>query len=224
MNIAAFVNASGEIVDFYEEGQISLFRKHLDQWETIKTIPLSLERELGIATVRSALTSAVSQLGDCEVFIVRELRGILRVYLEEMGYRVWKSEGSLNDQLENVTLRELEMLAETKDDVPSPLPIGDPEESRYRIDLVEILQSGLPHVSRDVLLPFFETVSFQSIEIVCEHLPKWFAMELPGLGLVVESQTADESNQGKITAVVVPKCGARSCPPGKRARSSCHCG
>ena len=181
MKIAAFVNESGEIVDFYGKGEICLFGKVADAWAITKVLPLTLKREMGIAGVRSALTNTVSQLEDCEVFLVRELRGILKVYLEELGYRVWKSEGPLVDQLDNVLFREQEMLNEEVVAVPSPQPVGEPGDDSYRINLVELIRSGMPHVSREVLMPFFETVSFRKLEIVCEHIPKWFPMELETL-------------------------------------------
>jgi len=228
MNIAAFVNESGEIVDFYEKGEICLFGKVADAWGVTKVLPLTLKREMGIAGVRSALTNTVSQLEDCEVFLVRELRGILKVYLEELGYRVWKSEGPLIDQLDNVLYREQEMLTEenaANAAVPAHLPVGEPGDDTYRINLAELMQSGIPHVSREVLMPFFETVPFQKLEIVCEHIPRWFPMELETLGLRVESQTQQALEDGMMTVTVVPKCGTRSCPPGKRSKGfSCHCG
>jgi Fe-only nitrogenase accessory protein AnfO len=227
MNIAAYVNESGEIVDFYEEGEICLFGKVADAWGITKAIPLKLKREMGIAGVRATVADSVSKLENCEVFLVRELRGIVKFYLEEQGFRVWKSEGPLVDQLDNVSLREQEILAEENDSapVPAPLPVGDPADGDYRIDLAALLQSGAPHVSREILMPFFETVSFRRLEVLCEHVPKWFPMELAGLELKVETQTPDASGDGMMTVVVAPKCGPRSCPPGKRSKSSsCHCG
>ncbi len=224
MNVAAFVNASGEVVDFYDDGQLRLFDKNSDAWQESKVIPMSLKREMGLAGMRAVLTDTVSQLGDCQVFLVRELRGLVKVYLEELGFRVWKSEGSLTEQLENVSLREQEMQIEPDTSVPGPLLVGNAKDGNYRIDLAEILQNGLSHVSKEVLMPFFEMVSFRRLEIFCEHVPRWFAMELDRLGLRVESQTIAMGN-GRIAVVVVPKCGPRSCPPGKRSSgSSCHCG
>jgi len=225
MNVAAFVNASGEVVDFYEEGQLRLFDKSSDGWQELKVIPMALKREMCLAGMRAVLKDTVSRLGYCEVFLVRELRGIVKVYLEELGFRVWKSEGSLTDQLENVSLHEEEMRVEPDHSVPAPLPVGDPKDGNYRIDLAELLQSGMPHVSREVLMPFFEMVSFRRLEISCDHVPKWFAMELERLGLRVESQAPEVRGNGEIAVVVVPKCGPRSCPPGKRSSGfSCHCG
>jgi len=226
MKVAAYVNENGEIVDFYEKGEICIFGKVSDAWGITKAIPLTLKREMGIAGVRATVADSVSKLEDCEVFLVRELRGIVKFYLEEQGFRVWKSEGPLIDQLENVSLRERDMITEENDSVlPAPLPVGEPGDDSYCIDLVELLQSGVPHVSREVLMPFFETVSFARLEILCEHTPKWFSMELAALGLKVETQTPDASGNGKMTVVVIPKCGPRSSPPGRRSKSSsCHCG
>lgn len=225
MNVAAYVNESGEIVDFFEQGEICLFGKVSDAWGITKTIPMSLKREMGLVGLKSALVDSVSKLEKCEVFLVRELRGIVKVHLEELGFRVWKSDGPLTDQLDNVALREQELLPEKDDSVPAPLPVGEPRDGSYRIDLIELIRSGAPQVSREVLMPFFETVSFGKLEIICEHIPKWFPMEFAGLGLKIESQTPQILGNGPMTVVVVPKCGPRSCPPGKRGKSSsCHCG
>ena len=228
MRIAAFVGDGGEVADFYEKGRLCLFERAPDRWEKVGEVSLSLDREMGLSEMKASLRAAVGRLGGCQVFLARELRGVLRVFLEERGFRVWKSEGALGDQLESVALREAEAAgaeAAARGAVPAPLLAGAPGEGRYRIDLVELLRAGSCHVSRDVLMPFFETVSFGRLEIFCEHVPRWFAGELPELGLVGESETPDAA-RGGLAVVVIPESGARSRPPGRRpGRSSCQgCG
>jgi len=224
MKIAAFVNASGEVVDFFDEGKICLFGKVTESWETEREIPLSLKTDMGLGDVKQALATSINQIRDCNIFLMRELRGGIKAMLEDHGFRVWKSAGPLVDQLENVALREKEIGMEAEETVPAPVLVGELRDACYQINLVELLQSGLPHVSRDVLMPFFETVSFQRLEITCNHVPKWFNMEFPALGLRVESMTPDASGVD-MSVVVVPVCGTRSCPSGRRkGSSSCHCG
>lgn len=224
MKIAAFVNPGGEVVDFFEEGAICIFEKAVESWEKIHEVPLRLKEEMGLGEVKSSLSTSISEVKDCDIFLLRNLRGGIKAMLEDHGFRVWKSQGKLTDQLESVALRVQESVVVEEDPMPSPVPTGDVREACYRINLVELLEGGAPHVSRDVLMPFFELISFQRLEIVCQHTPKWFAMEFASLGLRVESTTPDPSGDN-LLVIVVPVCGARSCPPGRRGgRSGCHCG
>jgi len=226
MKIAAFVNADEEIVDFFEDGRICLFEKIAEYWETIREIPLALKDSMSLGELKHSLAASVEEMKDCDVFVLRDLRGGIKAMLEDHGFRVWKSSGCLMEQLDNVALREKELVALEQEipSVPAPILVGELRDACYQIDLIELLQSGMPHISRDVLMPFFETVAFQRLEIICQHVPKWFAMELTALGLRVDSTIVDPSGN-KITVVVVPACGTRSCPPGKRRGSSgCHCG
>jgi Fe-only nitrogenase accessory protein AnfO len=224
MKIAAFVNARGEVADFFEEGTIGLFEKAGESWEKIQEVPLRLKEDMGLGEVKVALSASVSKVKGCDIFLLHDLRGGIKAMLEDHGFRVWKSQGNLTNQLESVALREQEFVVVEEDPIPTPQPVGDIREACYRINLVELLESGAPHVSRDVLMPFFELVSFQRLEIVCQHTPKWFAMEFASLGLRVESTTQGPLGS-EMLVVVVPACGARSCPPGRKGgRSGCHCG
>ena len=70
MNVAAFVDPSGQLGDFYEDGQICLFGRVSNGWEKTKEVPLSLKREMSLAEIRATLARSVSQLEDCEIFLV----------------------------------------------------------------------------------------------------------------------------------------------------------
>jgi Fe-only nitrogenase accessory protein AnfO len=224
MRIASFVNARGDVVDFFEEGAIYLFENGAQGWECIGVIPLSENSGMSLSEMKLSLTSAVQQIKNCSAFLVRDLSGIFRVFLEEQGFTVWKSEGELNVQLNNVMLRDQESRQEQDEPVPSIHQVGSTASGNYRVDLIELLASGVSTVSHEILMPFFETVTFSRLEVVCEHIPRWFSFELEELGLKVESQTPNASGVG-ISVVVVPGCGARSCPSGRRKRSfSCNCG
>jgi Fe-only nitrogenase accessory protein AnfO len=224
MKIASYVNQRGEVVDFFEEGAIYLFENGEKGWERIQAVPLSVKCGMSLSEMKSSLIGAVRQIKDCSAFLVRDLRGIFRVFLEEQGFTVWKSEGELNAQLNNVMLREQESRQEQDEPAPFILPVGDPADGNYRVDLIELLASGIPMVSHEILMPFFEAIPFRRLEIVCEHIPRWFSFELEELGLKVESQTPNASGIG-ISVVVAPGCGVRSCPTGRKKRSfSCNCG
>ena len=160
------------------------------------------------------------------VFLAKELRGILRVFLEEQGFRVWKSRGLLEVQLSDARRQEEDALAEQAAldaALPQPDPVGDPAEGNYHFDLMKILSEGDCHVSRDLLMPFLETVSFARLEVLCDHVPRWFPMELPELGL--EALVPEAFPGDPMTVTVRTVDGGRSVPPGRRpGKSGCSCG
>ncbi len=88
-------------------------------------------------------------------------------------------------------------------DIPRPLLVGGPEEGRYLINLAEIMNDNKALNSRLVLIPALEDASFKKLEIICEHIPRWFFNELRNLKLVAEPEVPDDS--GQLLKVVVSR-------------------
>lgn len=223
MRIAAYLDAEGSLGDFLGSGSICVFDKHEGRWEKTSSTPLSIGDDLSLGEMKELFGEAVHPIERCQVFLVRELRGIFRVFLEDWGFHVWKSSGTLEEQLEQVETLENEQAKESPQ-VTLPAPEGNAASGVYRIDLIELMQSGMQHATREILLPFFDTVAFTRLEIICDHVPRWLSFELEELGLRLESQTPNPKGEG-LQLVIVPGCGARSCPKGRRKRNfSCSCG
>lgn len=223
MRIATYLNAQGELGDFLGAGSICVFDKQDGRWEMASSTPISIDASLSLGEMKQIFADAVHPITQCQVFLVRELRGIFKVFLEDWGFHVWKSAGTLEQQLEQVEALEN---SEPKEDpaLLLPKPTGDAATGVYRINLIELMQSGVPHVSREILLPFFDAVAFSRLEIISDHVPRWLPFEMDELGLRIESQTPNPKGEG-VQLVIVPNCGARSCPKGRRKRSfSCSCG
>lgn len=223
MRIATYLNAQGEVGDFLGSGSICVFDKQNGRWEKASATTLALDADMSLSEMKQLLGNAVHPITQCQVFLLRELRGVFRVFLEDWGFHVWKSTGTLEQQLDQVEFQENNQ-PKNEPALLLPRPTGDEQSGVYRIDMVELTQNGVPHVSREILLPFFDTVAFTRLEIVCDHVPRWLPFELDGLGLRMESQTPNPRGEG-MQLVIVPACGARSCPSGRRKRgSSCSCG
>jgi hypothetical protein len=184
-----------------------VYEKINGRWEKISATTLCLDEGMSLSEMKQTLGAAVNPIAQCKVFLMRELRGVFRVFLEDWGFRVWKSAGSLEEQLEQVSEQERN-LPKDEPEVILPLPIGDVRSGRYR----------------EILLPFFDTVAFARLEIISDHLPRWLPFEIEELGLRIESQTPNPKGEGMLI-VIVPSCGALSCPKGRRKRNfSCSCG
>jgi Fe-only nitrogenase accessory protein AnfO len=89
-------------------------------------------------------------------------------------------------------------------DIPLPVLIGDITEGHYSINLAEILQDNPALNSRQVLIPALEEKTFKKLEIICDHIPRWFNNELRNLKLTAELEVPDESGKW-LKIVVAPK-------------------
>ncbi|MGO9597045.1 MAG: Fe-only nitrogenase accessory protein AnfO [Isosphaeraceae bacterium] len=77
-------------------------------------------------------------------------------------------------------------------------------DGRYRINLAAILAKYRNANSMDVLVPLLEGTDFTSLEILCNHLPRWFDGKLTHLNLHAEVQPLD-GPRGGLSALVTPK-------------------
>jgi len=101
------------VTGFLEEGRICLYERDTDGWLKTREVPLALHPDLSLSEIKAAIRRAVAQLDDCTVFVVRETRGVLNAVLqEEFGFRTWKSEGLLVEQLDSVARHDQELVAE----------------------------------------------------------------------------------------------------------------
>lgn len=112
MKIASYVNADGDVAGFHDKGRICLYEQGENGWLTAREVPFEMNPDLSLSQLKAGIRQAVAQLDDCSVFVVREVRGLLHAVLqEEFGFRTWKSEGSLHEQLDSVARHDREYLA-----------------------------------------------------------------------------------------------------------------
>jgi Fe-only nitrogenase accessory protein AnfO len=221
--VGAFVDAERMVTSLSGGHRLCLFAKTEKSWHEEIAIDFRLPESRGIAETKHVLREALAKLDGCEAFVLPDMRGLLRVTMEEDGILVALGHGLVEEALCRAEQEGRLESEEPPAPVPLPVPEGDAKTGVYRIDLLEVLSSGVCHASRDTLLPFLETVPFHRLEILCDHVPRWLDMELAELGLAVESLTKNEPD-ATMTIVLAPKQGHRSVPIGRRRHSSCGCG
>ena len=97
--IAVFTDEQGQIVNLHGPGVFRIFEKTADGWDRGGEIPFSVSDGAGLAEMKRALARLETELGGVQAVIVTELRGILCASLSAMGIAVWKSDGTLAEQL-----------------------------------------------------------------------------------------------------------------------------
>lgn len=207
MKIIAYVNRDGEVCSLYNPGFFRLYQQEEtgSGWYAVKQQAFAIDTRMSLPELKAAIHAAVAELDDCLVLVSGELRGVAYSILQEgLGFRIWKSEGSLEQQLDQVRLKEAEQEARKRFEIitfagkpiPAPMLKGDPRAGCFWIDLKEALAHESAPTSRQILIPFLEGGRFRQLEVLCDHLPKWMAWEFERLNLCAESEEIDATGSG----------------------------
>ena len=212
MRIATYVNDDDNVVSFYEKGSLVLFDKMDGKWEKTKIIPLDLTPEMKIPQLRLVFESLSPHLENCKTFLAGDVKGVPYAMLEGLGFNIWRSTGFVIDQLDYIVEKEEAAILAAKAAKPEPAIVGDIRDGFYRFDLADALNSDPDTTSKQLLLPFLEKTTFQRLELICEHPPRWFNSEFPRLKLRYEVCTPQEvcagCNKGcnpEVTVIVTPQ-------------------
>ncbi|NTW75045.1 MAG: Fe-only nitrogenase accessory protein AnfO [Chlorobiaceae bacterium] len=210
MNIAMLVDANGNAIPFGKPGTLRLFNHEEHGWKPVMEFTFSMHADQGFAAIRRSILDLAARLGDCRTLLVGPFQGFPRSLLLELGFSVWTVEGAAARYLDQIMQRTAEARAQThgvpasQDDtlgVPTPSLKKGCCSGVYMIDLIKVQAKGTSHNSKDILLPFFEKSSFSRLDIICDHVPKWFANELASLKL---GFTAEPLAGGRMMVAVQP--------------------
>jgi Fe-only nitrogenase accessory protein AnfO len=202
MKIAAFVDENDNALPLYATGTVKLFVFEDNIWICAKSMPFSSDESMSLAEIRSRIQAVAAELGNCKVFVAESMKGVPFAVFEGMGYAIWKIKGDTTKYLDYIKEKEDKIQADKLKPKPAPVAIGDIRDGLYRIDLVKVLESDPSLTSKSVLLPFFQKTTFSKLEIICEHIPKWFGKEFSALKLKAEIQ--EGNSDGLCHAMVMP--------------------
>jgi len=229
MRIATYVDEqSGELKSLYESGIFRIHDNVSGTWCPVQSVTFSAVLPgMRIGDIKQALKVAVAEFIDCKVILSAEVRGMIySVLQEELGFRTWKSTGSLLEQLDTVAQIDVafaeQQAIEAAAAAKAPkVRVGGcgagggqwrpkqktapPEAERiadghYRIDLADVLARDPNLNSRLALIPIMENTPFQKLEILCDHVPRWFSQKLTALNLRAE---VEQTSRG-VRALVFP--------------------
>lgn len=225
MKIACYLDAHGRPASLYRPGCLRVFEAADEdasgRWRECGQVPFLIDEDMSLAAVRAALAGLVTALDPtCRVLLSDEVRGLPYSLLqEEYGFRVWKSAGELERQLDEVRAHEeksraerrFEIVLRANQPVPAPVLIAGGLPGHYWIDLRAALDHHSNPTSRIILIPFLAAGNFVKLEVLCDHLPKWMAWELERMDLNAESEPADDSGVGLRVNIY-----SRKTPEGRR--------
>ncbi|XBS69689.1 Fe-only nitrogenase accessory protein AnfO [Acerihabitans sp. KWT182] len=202
MKIAVFIDADGRTASFYQQGSIRIYASSPAGWQPVRELAFGLTEEMGLAEVRARTLKMLGELDGCRHFVARAIRGALLSYFDGMGIVMWKLAGDplgFLPQIEQIVNEKARREQAVQAPVADTFIRPGRQAGEYRLNLIDALKSDSALTSKRVLQPLLRRSEFTRLDLVCDHLPKWFDRELSALNLTL---TAEKKTDGRCYAVI----------------------
>ncbi|GAA2181416.1 Fe-only nitrogenase accessory protein AnfO [Brooklawnia cerclae] len=201
MKIAALLDQSGRAASPKRGGTIYVYEREGDTWSSSQRLEFFAGECDSMDDLRAYFATVTEWLGDCQVLAARAANGYYRVAFGSLGVVLWEVNGYPEQFVQEIERFYAQARAAAPAETIEPIAVIEPVPERaghYRVDLREAMAVKGAHNSRQVLLPFFREANFLRLDIICDHVPRWFSDELPTLGL-----RADVESHSDLTRVHV---------------------
>ena len=190
-SIAVLLNNNGETSSWLDNGIIKVYKKTNEEWIELKSLPYSVSTNINIISLRKYLSELVEKLDNCRIFVAKEVSGLLFSILDSYCFDIYELNGipdifldsilisQEKHQMEKLQKEEL-LLASHSENKFFPEIID--KHGNYTINLKKLLQADATFTSKKILIPFLEKEKFKSLEVIFDHVPKWFEKDLPKMG------------------------------------------
>lgn len=186
MKIAVFTGADGLAASLFQPGTVRIYAGGPEGWRPVRDVPFCLDERMGLDEIRSRTLAMLRSLDGCRHFVARAITGAPLAFFDGMGIVMWRLAGRPMDFLSDIQQRVEQQAARQRAlTAPGRFILAGPRTGEFHLNLIEALQSDGALTSKDVLLPFLDHTPFQRLEIICDHLPKWFNHHLPRLHLAL---------------------------------------
>jgi len=187
MKIAVFIGNDGHTASLYQAGTVRVFESDPAGWLAVRDIPFTLVGLTALEDIRARTLDMLRSLAGCRHFVAQAITGALRSYFDGMGIVMWRLAGDPAGFLSQIQQRvETQAERESVLNAPGRFILPGTQAGHYRLNLIDALQSDGGLTSKLVLLPFLRDRDFAQIDMVCDHLPKWFTRELAPLKLLLQ--------------------------------------
>lgn len=182
MEIAVLIGQNGETGSIHESGKILVYRHSCQIWEVCRSIPFSLQPRKGLAQTRKYMASMLEFLGECRAFVGLSVIGLPYFELEKAGFTIWERSGSPADFLDDIMQGKL-LESESASTMDLNIVLARPEPKKvgpgcYSISLKEIQNCNGMLTSKQILFPLLEKMAFESLIIICSHVPPWLEVKI----------------------------------------------
>ncbi len=175
--IAVMLDSEGMTTELTSPGAVAVYTRRPNSWEPARIMPFSLDSTGGIAAVREKIADLISFMGECRIVITRAVSGAIFFELQKAGCGIWEIRGSPHEFLEQVWKEEekqREAVPAATIDILVPVEIAP---GHHYISIRDIQRKHPEVSSKQVLQKFIRAGRFQRLEVICDHVPPWIALE-----------------------------------------------
>lgn len=146
-------------------------------------MPFSLETTQGLTNIRKYMKTVLDFLGECRTLAGLSVTGLLYFELEKAGFTIWEMAGSPTYVMDNILAAEANAKAEVNFANGINIVVPKPEPQMispgcYSISLRDIQNCNGMVTSKQILFPLLKNMDFQSLEIICTHIPPWLEQQI----------------------------------------------
>jgi len=190
-SIAVLLNNNGEMTSWLDNGIVKLYKRTSNEWIELKSLPYSISTSCNIVSLRKNLLELIEKLDDCRIFVAKEVSGLLFSILDSYSFDIYELNGIpdiflysilISQEKHQMEKSQKEELLFTSQSANKFFPEIIDKHGNYTIDLKKLLQADATLTSKKILIPFLEKEKFKSLEVIFDHVPKWFEKDLPKMG------------------------------------------
>lgn len=196
MEIAVLVGSDGETASIQEPCEIQIYQYTCQNWEVCRSMPFNIRSSSGLSGLRAYLHKVIEFLEECRTFVGRSVTGVPFFELEKAGFTTWEIVGYPLDFLDGMlNFQESGACTTPVQASANPPELKEISPGCYSISLQEIQNCSGFITSKQVLLPVLSRQSFNTLEIICSHVPPWLeAKILSGeIDAVIEKRSPQEA-------------------------------
>lgn len=200
MEIAVLVNSEGNTSGFEKDGEIRVYAREQCQWSITRSMEYRLENAENSGSLHEKIREICDWLADCRIIVVRRIRGVHYIAFEKAQISMLEINGAPETFLEDVG----ECLRHKRTGQKVPMEHNAIFELRsgvYHTDLREVMKGNTSYSSRQILFPFLKSRQYTSLEILCDHVPKWLEKEQLDLNLRISIENYKTCMKVKVYPV-----------------------
>lgn len=204
MKIAVVENYNQQTSSIFEPGFIAIYGEDGREWKVLNRFENKVCNAKGMAAVRTAVADILKHLGDVRIIVASEIPGIASGTFQAAGFDIFLVEKGVLEVLDSIKKEMLDAIEERKKepykfDIMEYLEPGI-NKGDFSINIEEIMFKNPELTSKKILIPYLKNGEFNSLDVICSHIPKWFVTDLGIMGF--EYETVSESLNRKTVRIV----------------------
>lgn len=194
MNIAVFLDSQGQVAPLTAPGTVTLFSRNSGRWLIAQQVAFDLSSCTSLDVFRERTLAMLAQFPACHHFVTRDVHGAPRAWFDGLGLTLWQCTGAPERALDTIAQQQ-PVAPEPEMSLPQAFVHPGTEPGEFYVDLIAARQAGADdtHTAKLLLIPLLGHAEFSRLELLCDHVPKWFA-RLADYHLIYHSTPLDDGN------------------------------